>query len=140
MTTGSRVPALRRTAQILGMGQAIAMITATIWVMIDALTPPVALTPGEQPLTFGDIAPLAVAELLTGVLILGASALLTQPRAGPRLTLLTLESLVLISALAFVGIAALITAPLALATLVCRLLPAGRRGLPERGRRRETTR
>jgi hypothetical protein len=50
-----------------------------------------------------------------------------------------LESTVLIGLLAYIGIAAEITAPLALAITVCLLLPGGRRPIRERGQVRETS-
>ena len=78
--------------------------------------------------------------LLIGGFILAGSLLLTQPRPGPRFALITVESLVLLLALAFIGIAAEITAPLALAIIVCLLLPGGRRPVGQRGQRGQTTR
>jgi len=99
------------------------MITATTWVTIDTL----AQAPGSPHLSFAAITPLVVIFLLMGGFILAVSVLLTQPRPGPRFALITVESLMLVLTLAFIGIAAEITAPLALAIIVCLLLPEGRR-------------
>jgi hypothetical protein len=133
MAASSRVPGVIRTARILGIVQAGVWITATMWLSIDTVAA------GDPPLTLGDIAGLVVALLLMGGLILVASLCLTQARPGPRVVLLMAESLVLIGVLAFVGIAAEITAPLALAIIVCLLLPGGRRPIRERGQVRETS-
>jgi hypothetical protein len=123
MAASSRVPGVIKTARILGIVQAGVWITATMWLIIDTVAQP----SGDPPLTLGDIAGLMVALLLMGGLILVASLRLTQPRPGPRVVLLILESTVLIGLLVFVGVAAEITAPLALAIIVCLLLPGGRR-------------
>jgi hypothetical protein len=130
MAASSCVPGVIKTARILGIVQAGVWITATIWLIIATVAQP----SGDPPLTLGDIAGLIVALLLMGGLILVASLRLTQPRPGPRVVLLILESTVLIGLLAFVGIAAEITAPLALAIIVCLLLPGGRRTIKLRGR------
>jgi hypothetical protein len=111
------------------------MITAIIGLIIDTVAQPA----GDPPLTLGDIAGSVVALLLMGGLILVASLRLTQSRARPRVILLMLESTVLIGLLAYIGIAAEITAPLALAITVCLLLPGGRRPIRERGQVRETS-
>jgi hypothetical protein len=135
MAASSRVPGVIKTARILGIVQASVWITATMWLIIDTVAQP----RGDPPLTLDDITGLVVALLLMGGLILVASLRLTQPRPGPRVVLLILESAVLIGLLAFVGIAAEITAPLALAIIVCLLLPGGRRPIRDRGHVRETS-
>jgi hypothetical protein len=127
MATSSRVPGVMRTAQILGLLQAGVMIIGTLWLSVDTVAQP----PG---VTLGDMAGYVAALLLMGGLILVASLRLTQPRPGPRVVLLMAESIVLIGLLAFVGIAAEITAPLAVAIIVCLLLPGGRGPIRERGR------
>ena len=134
MAASSRVPGVIRTARIPGILQAGVMITAIIGLIIDTVAQPA----GDPPLTLGDIAGSVVALLLMGGLILVASLRLTQSRARPRVILLMLESTVLIG-LAYIGIAAEITAPLALAITVCLLLPGGRRPIRERGQVRETS-
>jgi hypothetical protein len=135
MAASSRVPGVIKTVRILGIVQAGVWITATMWVIIDTIAQPA----GAPPLTLGDIAGLVVALLLMGGLILVASLRLTQPRPGSRVILLILESVVLISLLAGIGIAAEITAPLALAIIVCLELPGGRRPIRERGQVREAS-
>jgi len=135
MAASSRVPGVIRTARIPGILQAGVMITAIIGLIIDTVAQPA----GDPPLTLGDIAGSVVALLLMGGLILVASLRLTQSRARPRVILLMLESTVLIGLLAYIGIAAEITAPLALAITVCLLLPGGRRPIRERGQVRETS-
>lgn len=135
MAASSRVPEVIRTARILGILQAGVMITATIGLSIDT----VAQAPGDPPLTLGDMAGFVVALLLMGGLILVASLRLTQPRPGSRVVLLILESVVLIGLLAGIGIAAEITAPLALAVIVCLELPGGRWPVRERGQVPETS-
>jgi hypothetical protein len=123
VTTNSRVPAIIRIAQALGVLQAVVMITATIWLIADTLRPQVgADASGEQPLRFGDIGVLAAGLLLAGGLILATSLLLSRRKVGPRVALMTLEVIVLVGVIAFIGIAALITAPLALLIIVCLVL------------------
>ena len=136
MAASPRVPRSMRTAQGLGVLQAGVMIAGTLWVLASTLAGP----PGHPPLTLGDVAGLMVALLLMGGLILAASLRLTKRTPGPRAVLLAAECLVLIGVLAFVGIAAPITAPLALAIIVCLLLPGGRVPITERGRDRPTSR
>jgi hypothetical protein len=135
MADSSRVAGAIKTARILGILQAGVWIAATMWLIIYTVAQP----PGDPPLTLGDIAGLVVALLLMGGLIMVASLRLTQPRPGPRVVLLMLESLVLIGLLAGIGIAAEITAPLALAIIVCLELPGGRRPIRKPGHDGETS-
>ena len=134
MTTSSRAPTAIRIAQALGILQALAMLASTIAVSVITLQPQAPLGSGGVPLAFGDIVVLVVASVLVGILILAASLLIGRGGAAPRLALITLEIIVLAGAVAFIGIAVEITAPLALATIVCLLLSSGWRPVTDRSR------
>lgn len=134
MTTSSRVPTAIRIAQVLGILQAVAMLASTIAVGVRTLQPTASPGAGEVPLAFGDIVVLVVGSILVGTLILVASLLIGRGGAVPRLALITLEIIVVVGAAAFVGIAAEITAPLALAIIVCLVLSSGWRPVTDRSR------
>ena len=134
MTTSSRVPTAIRIAQALGILQAVAMLASTTAVSVITLQPTALAGNGEVPLTFGDIVVLVVGSVLVGILILAAALLIGRGDAAPRLALIALEIIVLVGALAFIGIAVEITAPLALAIIVCLLLSSGWRPVTDRSR------
>jgi len=134
VTTSSRVPAAVRVAQALGVVQAVVMIASAIAASISTLQPQAAQDAGEVPLAFGDIVVLVVGQVLVGALILGASLLLSRGDAATRLALITLETIVIIGAVAFIGIAVDITVPLAVAIIVCLLLSWGWRPFTGRPR------
>ena len=110
------------------------MIASIIALSVSTLQPQAAQGAGEVALTFGDIAVLVVGLVLVGVLILAMSLLLGRGEAAPRLALITLEIVVIVGAVAFIGIAAEVTAPLAVAITVCLLLSWGWRPVTDRSR------
>jgi hypothetical protein len=123
-----------RVAQALGILQAVVMIASAIAVTVSTLQPKAAQGAGEVPLAFGDIVVLVVGLVLVGALILAASLLLSRGDGAARLALITLEVIVIIGAVAFIGIAVEITAPLAVAITVCLLLSWGWRPVTRRPR------
>lgn len=138
MASGSQVPAVLRLARLLGIVQAAVMIIDTIPAMLGRMVFLGSPAGGALSLTigFGDFAGLVVALLLGGGLILVASLRLTHPGVAARYALLTLEILAVLPFLALIGIAALITVPLALAIMVCLLLSGARRPFKEPGQTR----
>ena len=110
------------------------MLASTTAVSVITLQPTALAGNGEVPLTFGDIVVLVVGSVLVGILILAAALLIGRGDAAPRLALIALEIIVLVGALAFIGIAVEITAPLALAIIVCLLLSSGWRPVTDRSR------
>jgi hypothetical protein len=125
MTMGSRVPAIIRIVQVLGVLQAVGMIAASIGVIADTLSTETTQSAEQQPLTLGHLAVLLIGLTLVGGLILLSAILLPRRPAGPKLVLLVLETVVLFGGFAFIGVAAEFTAPLAVAIIVCLLLPGG---------------
>ena len=140
MASGSQVPAVLRLARLLGIVQAAVMVVDTIPAMLGRMVFLGLQThsAGALSLTigFGDFAGLVVALLLGGGLILVASLRLTHPGVAARYALLTLEILAVLPFLALIGIAALITVPLALAIIVCLMLSGARQPIKEPGQTR----
>lgn len=70
MAMGSRVPAIIRVVQVLGVLQAIGMIAASIGVIVDTLSTDTTQSAGQQPLTLGHLAVVLIGITLVGGLIL----------------------------------------------------------------------
>jgi hypothetical protein len=140
MASGSQVPAVLRLARLLGIVQAAVMVIDTIPAMLGRMVFLGLQThsAGALSLTigFGDFAGLVVTLLLCGGIILVASLRLTHPGLTARYTLMTLEIFAGLGLFFAVGIAALITVPLALAIIVCLMLSGARQPIKEPGQTR----